>query len=225
MITMRSRRRSLVQSLAFAALAALALAPGGARAEQNARGAELFELCVQCHGNAGEGNQAALAPSIAGLEEWYVQGQLKNFQSGARGTHPEDVGGMRMYPMSLTLKNDTDVQAVAAYVAALPPVRSAPTLAGGDPARGAQLYQICASCHGVDGKGNQQVQSPRLAGQADWYMLSSLQKLKAGTRGTYPNAAIMRGMAGTLTDEQAMKDVIAHIETLSSGSAANAAAQ
>jgi cytochrome c oxidase subunit 2 len=216
-------RRSLDSVLCAAAAAIALVAAAGARAEENARGAELFELCVQCHGSAGEGNHSALAPSIAGLEEWYVLGQLKNFKSGARGTHPEDTGGLRMYPMSLTLKADEDMQAVASYVAALPPVRHEPTLAGGDPARGQQLYTICASCHGADGNGNATVQSPRLAGQADWYMLSSLQKLKAGTRGTYPNAAIMRGMAGTLTDEQAMKDVIAYIGTLSSGSAANAA--
>jgi cytochrome c553 len=52
-------------------------------------------------------------------------------------------------------------------------------------------------------------------------MLSSLQKFKAGTRGTYPNAAVMRGMAGTLADEQAMKDVIAYIQSLASDSAYN----
>jgi cytochrome c553 len=209
--------RGLVAGAALAALAAGA--PLAARAEANARGGELFELCVQCHGSAGEGNPLALAPNIAGLAEWYVLGQLKNFKSGVRGTHRDDVGGLRMYPMSLSLKSDEDMQAVAAYVASLPPVRPEATLAGGDPARGAQLYTICVACHGADGAGNQAVQSPRLAGQADWYMLSSLQKLKAGTRGNYPNAAIMRGMAGTLVDEQAMKDVIAHILTLSSGSA------
>jgi cytochrome c553 len=216
---------SLQRSLAgLAALLATATAfPPLAHAEDNARGAELFELCVQCHGDAGEGNHLALAPNIAGLPEWYVLGQLQNFKSGARGTHPEDVGGLRMYPMSLTLKTEEDQKAIAAFVAALPPTKPEPTLAGGDPARGAQLYAICQTCHGPDGGGNQAMGSPRIAGQADWYMLSSLQKFKAGTRGTYPNAAVMRGMAGTLVDEQAMKDVIAHIMSLTSNTAANAA--
>ena len=62
--------------------------------------------------------------------------------------------------------------------------------------------------------------SPPIAGQADWYLLSSLKKLKAGTRGSYPNAVVMRGMAGTLADEQAMKDVIAYVMSLSSTTAA-----
>jgi cytochrome c553 len=207
--------------LLFACLAAVAGAP--ALAADLERGAELYELCTQCHGAAGEGNQAALAPSIAGLPEWYLVAQLQNFKSGARGTHPEDTGGLRMYPMSQTLETDADMKAVAAHVAALPPVRPEPTLSGGDPARGKQLYQICVACHGPDGVGNQAVQSPRISGQADWYVLSSLQKFKAGTRGAYPNAAVMRGMAATLTDEQAMKDVIAYIGTLSSQTAARAA--
>ena len=208
--------------LALAALSALAAAhPAIARAE--ADGAELFQLCVQCHGAAGEGNHAALAPNIAGLPEWYIVAQLQNFRSGQRGTHPEDLGGLRMYPMSKTLKSDADVQTIAAYVAKLPVVPSHPTLTGGDPARGAQLYTVCQTCHGPDGAGMQPMGSPRIAGQADWYLLSSLQKFKAGTRGTYPNAAVMRGMAATLADEQAMKDVIAHIGTLSAKPAATAA--
>ena len=59
--------------------------------------------------------------------------------------------------------------------------------------------------------------SPRLDGASDWYLLSSLEKYKAGIRGgnpQNPNAVLMRGMAAQLPDEQAMKDVIAYIMTL-----------
>ena len=45
-------------------------------AAQDARGAELFGLCSQCHGEQGAGNQLALAPAIAGLPQWYVEAQL-----------------------------------------------------------------------------------------------------------------------------------------------------
>jgi cytochrome c oxidase subunit II len=217
-----SLQRSLVGLAAIAAFATAS--PRLARAEDaGAHGAEVFRLCVQCHGQHGEGNHLAQAPNIAGLPEWYIEGQLQNFRSGARGTHPEDSGGLRMYPMSKTLKTDEDVKAVAAYIASLPVVPAKPTLTGGDPAHGAQLYQVCQTCHGADGAGMQPVGSPRIAGQADWYLLTSLQKFKAGTRGTYPNAVVMRGMAGTLADEQAMKDVIAHIMTLSAKLSATAA--
>lgn len=215
--------RSTPGFAAAVAMAALVMAaPNSVRAADDARGKELYQLCAQCHGPAGEGNQLALAPAIAGLGAWYLEVQLHNFKSGARGTHPEDTGGLRMYPMSQTLKTDADLDAIAAFVAALPPARPAPVLTGGDPARGAQLYQVCVACHGPDGAGNQAMGSPRISGASDWYLLTSLQKLKAGTRGTYPTAVIMRGMAGTLPDEQAMKDVIAHIMTLSSQTAATA---
>jgi cytochrome c553 len=137
--------------------------------EDNARGKELYQLCAQCHGAAGEGNQLALAPAIAGLGEWYIKAQLHNFKSGARGTHSEDTGGLRMYPMSQTLKTDADLDAIAAFVAALAPARPAPVLTGGDPARGAQLYQVCLACHGPDGAGNQAMGSPRISGASDWY--------------------------------------------------------
>jgi cytochrome c oxidase subunit 2 len=227
MLLARSRRsvvlstRSLVFSLVW--LAASVGSASRASAADADRGAELYELCTQCHGVAGEGNQAALAPGIAGLPEWYVLAQLQHFKKGERGMHPEDTGGLRMYPMSQTLKTPEDMQAVAAFVAAMPKVSSERTLEGGDATRGAQLYTICVACHGPDGAGNEALGSPPIAGQSDWYLLSSLQKLKSGHRGTYPNAVVMRGMAGTLTDEQAMKDVIAHIMTLHPTNAAAAA--
>ena len=218
-VAMRSNRSLLV----IAALGAFAaVLPGGARAADAARGEELFQLCSQCHGETGAGNALYLAPSIAGLPEWYLLGQLKNFKTGVRGMNPEDTGGLRMYPMSQTLKTDEDIQTMAAYVASLPAQPAAQTLTGGDATRGAKFYQVCTACHGPDGNGNQAVGSPRITGQSDWYLLSALQKFKGGIRGNYPNAAIMRGMAGTLPDEQAMKDVIAYLQTLSSQTAANA---
>lgn len=200
--------------------AGVGLGGAPAQAADDARGAEQFELCAQCHGTDGGGNQDFLAPAIAGLDQWYVEAQLQNFQNGLRGLHPEDVGGLRMYPMSRALRNEDDLKAVAAYVAGLPPAAPFPVLEGGDAARGAETYtKICVTCHGPDGGGNQQLNAPRLRGASDWYLLSSLKKYKSGVRGSNPanvNAALMRGMSQTLTDEQAMKDVIAHIMSLSS---------
>lgn len=207
--------------VAFAGGIALAFAfafgfAGVARA-QDGRGKELFRLCQQCHGSAGQGNPLVKAPVIAGLPAWYVTAQVKYFQNGARGGHPDDHTGLRMRPMSRFLKTDADVQAVAAYVASLPPAPPKPTL-DGDAAKGATAYALCGSCHGQNGQGSQPQGAPPLAGQADWYLLSSLQKFKAGIRGSNPAdpfGAVMRGMAMTLPTEQSMLDVIAHIMTLS----------
>jgi cytochrome c oxidase subunit 2 len=203
--------RSLTALLLLCAIAA----PAPSRAEE--RGAALFGLCAQCHGDAGAGNQVFGAPAIAGLPLWYVQSQLRKFRTGLRGRHFDDLEGMRMRPMSLSLRNDADVDAVSNYVAALPAARTATTVEGGDAARGATLYvQTCASCHAQQGEGSQDQSAPPLAGMSDWYLLSSLQKFKDGVRGGDLNdmtAVMMRPMAMALADQQAMKDLIAHIAT------------
>jgi cytochrome c553 len=203
--------------VAWAALAAASMAVSAAAlAEENERGAELFELCVQCHGAEGEGDPLALAPAIAGLSDWYLKTQLQKFRSGARGTHPDDLAGLRMHPMSLTLKDDADLEAVAAYVASLPPARPARTFEG-DPQRGQALYVTCAACHGPDGGGLQALEAPAINHGSDWYLLKQLVNFKTGVRGTDPDdltGARMRPMAMVLVDEQAMRDVIAYALTL-----------
>src|SRR5262245_19734440 len=68
--------------------------------------AELFQLCQQCHGETALGNQPVNAPSIAGLPQWYIDSQLKKFKAGGRGTHFDDITGMQMRPMAMSLHND-----------------------------------------------------------------------------------------------------------------------
>ncbi len=190
---------------------------GDARAQENALGAELFQLCAQCHGRDGAGKPETLAPAIAGLETWYVERQLRGFRAGHRGQHFDDLAGMRMRPMARWLRGDDDIAAVAAYVAALPAARPQPMLAGGDPVRGAQLYGPCTACHGADGRGNAQLGAPPIHQASDWYLLTQLSNFKSGVRGAKPgdtHGALMRPMAATLPDEQAMRDVVAHIMTL-----------
>jgi cytochrome c oxidase subunit 2 len=200
----------------------LALAAGapshGASAQENARGEALFGLCSQCHGAAGRGDRLALAPSIAGLNQWYVEAQLVKFQGGVRGAHPDDVAGLRMGPMSRTLFTAEDVSAVAAHVSSLPAERPPSVLSGGDPEQGKVVFTICIQCHGPDAGGNPDLHVPPLRYASDWYLFTQLKKFKAGIRGTDPTdqyGLLMRSMALTLTDEQTMKNVIAYIGTLS----------
>jgi cytochrome c553 len=196
---------------------AVALPAAAAFAQDVARGEQLFALCAQCHGKNGGGNPVTLAPAIGGLPAWYVTGQLKKFRSGGRGTHYDDISGMRMRPMSMWLRSDEDVGNVAAYVASLAKVNPAPTLTGGNAESGKQKYLVCTSCHGANGEGNQALNAPPLVGGSDWYQITALQKFKAGVRGTNPKdttGMLMRPMSMTLADEQAMKDVIAYIATL-----------
>ena len=196
---------------------ALTLCGAAASAENNERGRVLYGLCVHCHGEQGGGNALALAPAIAGLGEWYVKGQLEKFRSGIRGLHADDIAGLRMYPMSQMLGKDEDLAAVASYVANLPPTSPAPTLSGGDAARGKARYATCAGCHGAQAQGVQPLGSA-LSRLNDWYLLSALEKYKAGIRpadpARDPQAAVMIGLSAIFPATQSMKDVIAYIETL-----------
>jgi cytochrome c oxidase subunit 2 len=192
------------------------LAPTAA-AQDHARGRELFGLCAQCHMENGAGDPMTLAPSIAGLEQWYVEAQLHKFRDGWRGAHFDDLAGMRMRPMARWLKTDDDIRAVAAYVTSLPAAPPPATLAGGDPARGAPIYAACAGCHGAMGEGNQAVGAPSLRLTSDWYQLKQLKNFKQGIRGGDPRdvtGVAMRPMSMILADEQLMKDVLAHIWSL-----------
>ena len=202
---------SVVLAMAFAAL------PSAALSDDLERGKVLFNLCQQCHGPDGGGLSLALAPAIAGQEQWYLEAQLQAFRLGLRGLHPDDLGGLRMYPMSQWLRTDEDTRAVAAYAASLPPARPPATLHSGDPKKGAALWATCQVCHGKQGEGMKDLNSPALVGMNDWYLLTSIEKFKSGVRGANPNntnAALMRGMVASLPDENAIHDVIAFIATL-----------
>lgn len=199
---------------------ALGLGPvRGSLAQDLARGEELFQLCGTCHGSQGEGNELFLAPAIGGMPLWYLDSQLQMFRDGVRGTHFDDIQGMRMRPMALSLRTEhgDDLKDVAAYTASLPSVKPAATLVGGDAEAGKVHYAVCQACHGAAGEGVQATNGPPVANQSDWYLLSSIQRYKAGVRGSNPNdanGAVMRGMAAILQDEQAMKDVITYMTSL-----------
>ena len=205
----------LVAALAIGGFASQASAQDEA---DLARGEQLYTLCVQCHKADGGGDSESLAPAIAGMPAWYVEKQLQNFKSGIRGLHAGDTGGLRMYPMSLWLREEADQTAVAAYVANMAPTTPAHELEEqGDAARGAGYFAVCGACHGAAAEGNQGMGAPPLTGQSDWYLLSSIQKYKSAIRGSGkgdPFGAAMIGMVATLPDDNAILDVIAHIQSL-----------
>ena len=180
------------------------------------RGQEVFQTCVPCHNTDGSGNPEIGAPNIAGMKEWYVERELEKFRAGVRGMQFNDVEGMRMRPMALSITTDADVEAVAHYVENMPPIRHASTLPG-DPKAGATLYATCGACHGDNGAGNQDLGAPRIAGVDDWYLATELRKFRSGVRGTNPKdreGRLMRPMARTLPDEDAIRNVVAYAETL-----------
>jgi cytochrome c oxidase subunit 2 len=209
-----SIRNLLGLALAITAAGGLATPAAGQSLE---RGEALFQLCAQCHGDAGEGNPSIQAPAIAGLQAWYVETQLNKFRDGIRGAHPDDLEGLRMGPMARTIRSDEDITALAAYVESLTPTPAEATVEGGDAKRGQVLFTLCGTCHGVDGRGNPALFGPALIHASDWYLVTQLNKFKSGIRGGDPKdqtGILMRPMSLTLVDDQAVKDVVAYIQTL-----------
>ena len=179
------------------------------------RGAELFETCAPCHGDAGAGNPDIEAPTIAGLPQWYLEAQLVSFQSGWRGKHASDLPALRMRPMAVSLNREGDIESVSQYVASLDPVFPASTLHGNAGA-GAAAYVPCVQCHGEDGLGNEILRAPPIVQMHDWYLYQEMQNFRTGARGAHPEdtwGATMRANA-VLLDDQTMQDVIAYVQTL-----------
>ena len=89
--------------------------------------------------------------------------------------------------------------------------------ASGDVSKGKSYYTVCITCHGQNAEGYRALNSPKLAGQHDWYLIRQLQNFKSGVRGGHPQDIYglqMRPMAQTLADDQAIQDVVAYIKTL-----------
>ncbi len=101
----------------------------------------------------------------------------KNSATGARGAQFNDMEGMRMRPMAMSLPSEEDVKAVAHYVGSMTPVRHAATLPG-DPKAGAALYATCSSCHGDKGAGNPDLKAPRIGGHGRLVPGRAAQKIQ-----------------------------------------------
>jgi len=78
-------------------------------------GAKLYTVCANCHGADGRGISMN-APRTAGMSDWYLLSQLKNFKEGVRGGHPADLHGKQMGFMAKMLMDDQAMQDVVAYI-------------------------------------------------------------------------------------------------------------
>ena len=89
--------------------------------------------CAACHGADGRGIQATNAPRLAGMSDWYLITQLKNFKQGIRGAHPKDLYGPQMASMAAILADDQAINDLVAYINSfeLPAGQSAVLIEGG----------------------------------------------------------------------------------------------
>jgi len=175
-----------------------------------------YAICASCHGAQGEGNQALNAPKLAGEQSWYLKRQLKNYKSGLRGAHEDDIYGRQMAPMAATLANEYAIDNVIAHIDTLPDTPAAQTISG-NAEKGKELFVNCSACHGNEGQGLWALKAPKIAGASDWYMAQQINNYKAGIRGGHPldvDRAQMALMAKIMKNDQAVNDVLAYLNTL-----------
>jgi cytochrome c553 len=158
--------------------------------------AERFAACLACHGPGGV-SQLALTPSLAGQPSFYAITQLFLFREGRRQSEAMTAVAKGM--------SDADLRAFSELIGKLP-APAAGAASASDAARdakGAALAERlrCASCHGSDFAGGQQV--PRLAGQREDYLSKALTEFRSGTRIGY-TSAMSEALAGTTPDELAV---------------------
>jgi len=205
-------------------------------------GEELFDVCSFCHGAQGQGGPALDAPALAGMEAWYVERQLHNFRDRIRGTHYDDVPGVQMSIVSGMVRNDATIKNIADYIEGMEPGAPPELTAQGEIAgtarpfiwrskyadlqhsdqpnveQGAKIYaQVCVVCHSADASGNEVLGAPNLRNFSDWYMHRQIQYFRDGIRGADTRDVYGQQMAAfskTLTDEQAIADVVAYVKTL-----------
>ena len=79
----------------------------------------LYVTCGACHGADGRGMQATNAPRLAGMSDWYLVTQLKNFKQGIRGAHPKDMYGPQMASMAAILADDQATSDLVGYINSL----------------------------------------------------------------------------------------------------------
>jgi cytochrome c oxidase subunit 2 len=181
-----------------------------------AAGKALYAVCAGCHGEQGEGMQAANAPKLSGQDPWYLRRQLVHFKQGARGSDQRDANGKIMAQMTATLPDAAAIDDVVAYIGTLPDKPAATTVSG-NAAKGRARYTTCGACHGAKGEGAQATNAPRLRGMSDWYMVGQLTHFRDGVRGGHKDdlyGAQMVQMVGMLADEQSIRDVVAYLNGL-----------
>jgi cytochrome c oxidase cbb3-type subunit 3 len=148
-----------------------------ANPEARAMGERLFlNYCAGCHGSAATGGKGF--PNLTD-KAWLYGGEPETIEKSILD------GRMGVMPAMGPVIGDEGVRNVVAYVRSLSRLTHDPLKAQlGKPV----FMQICAACHGADGKGNRAVGAPDLTDE-DWlYGSSEATITETVTRGRHADA-------------------------------------
>ena len=177
-----------------------------------AAGSASFQTnCAPCHGRGAQG--ATGYPNLND-DDWLWGGKIEDIEKtlmyGIRSDHKDTrVSQMPRFGADKILKPD-EIDATVEYVSSL----SQP---GGDAAKlakGATIFaEQCASCHGADGKGNQEMGAPNLTDAISLYgndPKSLRQTIENGRGGVMP-------AWGDRLDKTTIKSLAVYVHSLGGG--------
>jgi cytochrome c553 len=157
---------------------------------------KLYQLkgCNACHGLDAETPSQPLYPKLAGQNEQYILGQMRDFKSGSRDNSLSVVMTGSLSP----IKNDEEIKVIAKWLASLTvEVEIIET------DYGAKLYKEkkCHLCHG--NKDNIPILPtyPKLAGQNYKYLIAQMKDIKSGKRKN-GNSVVMKGIMSKVTENE-----------------------
>lgn len=104
-----------------------------------------------------------------------------------------------------------------AWLAQQPTFERSQAMVAGDAEAGQALFGTCVACHGEKAQGNRDLNAPKLAGQASWYLTRQLRDFRNGVRGVHEKDVYGKQMipfASMLADDAAIRNVVAYIATL-----------
>jgi cytochrome c oxidase cbb3-type subunit 3 len=178
-----------------------------------ARGKAAFgDNCAPCHGSGGAGAKGF--PNLND-DDWLWGGSLEQIQQtiqfGARsGNAKAHEGAMLAFGKDSILKKD-EIVTVANYVRSL---SGLPTSQGYNAAAGAKLFaDNCSTCHGADGKGNQELGAPDLTDKIWLYGSDEATVIETITNG---RSGVMPAWIGRL-DPSTIKALAVYVHTLGGG--------
>ncbi|MCJ8329217.1 MAG: cytochrome c [Lentisphaeria bacterium] len=169
--------------------------------------------CIACHGQKSDGLMALKSPALAGQQDWYIKSQLVKFKNGHRGSASGDTTGalMKLAALPLSNKQMDDLSRQISRMKA----EHRPATVEGNILNGKKLYRNCMACHGVDGKGNKELNSPSLLNQHDWYIVNQLSNFVDSKREHKTVDTSGKAIsANYIPSEQEMKDLAAYINSL-----------